>query len=121
MLRERCLLYLLENHPDYCNKNYKHEKLKEKLRKHFGHRIQFWKPSSCGGELLYSEEIATEQTVEVAFELAVSDEQRIDEAAMTIRRNRTECQSSSDNVPFPHGCCQKKDNLQICCKISFHM
>ena len=93
MFRERYLLYLLENHPDYCNENYKHEKLKEKLRKHFGHRIQFWKPSSCQGELLYSE---------VAFELAVLDEQRIDEAAMIIRRNRTECQSSLDNVPFPH-------------------
>ena len=101
MLRERYLLYLLENHPDYCNENYKHEKLKEELRKHFGNRIQFWKPSSRGGELVYSEEIAKGQAVEVAFELAVSDEQRIEEAAMIIRRNIIECQSSSDNVPFP--------------------
>ena len=39
--------------------------------------------------------------MEVAFELAVSDERRIEEAAMIIRRNIVECQSSSDNVPFP--------------------
>ena len=101
MLRERYLLYLLEIHPDYCNENYKHEKLKEKLRKHFGNRIQFWKPSSRGRELVYSEEIATGQAVVVAFELAVSDEWRIEEAAMIIRRNIIERQSSSDNVPFP--------------------
>ena len=51
MLRERYLLYLLENHSDYCNENYKRGKLKEKLRKHFGNRIQFWKPSSRGGRI----------------------------------------------------------------------
>ena len=60
--------------------------MKEKLRKHLGNRIQFWKPSSHGGELVYSEEIATGQAVEVAFELAVSDERRIEEAATIIRK-----------------------------------
>ena len=101
MLLERYLLYLSGNHPDYCNENYKREKLKEELRKHFGNRIQFWKPSSRGGELVYSEEIATGQAVEVAFELAVSDERRIEEADMIIRRNIVECQNSSGNVSFP--------------------
>ena len=123
MLRERYLLYLLENHPDYCNENYKREKLKEKLRKHFGNRVQFWKPSSRGGELVYSEEIATGQAVEVAFELAVPDERRIEEAAMIIRRNIIECKVTRTMCHFllHHGCCQKKDNLRICCEISFHM
>ena len=37
----------------------------------------------------------------VAFELAVSDERIIEEAAMITRRNIIECQSNSDNVPFP--------------------
>ena len=50
---------------------------------------------------MYSEEIATGQAVEVAFELPVSDERRIEDTAMIIRRNIIECQSSSDNVSFP--------------------
>ena len=81
MLRERYLLYLLNVDPDVHNENYKTEKLKEKLKNYFGPKIQFWRPSSKG-ELVYSDDIAKRQAVELAFELASSDERRIEEAAL---------------------------------------
>ena len=81
MLRERYLLYLLNVDPDVHNENYKTEKLKEKLKNYFGPKIQFWRPSSKG-ELVYSDDIAKRQAVELALELASSNERRIEEAAL---------------------------------------
>ena len=75
MLRERYLLCLFENNEKVYNENYKTDKLKEKITKNFGNRIQFWRPSSFG-ELVYSTDIITGQAVEATFELAASDERR---------------------------------------------
>lgn len=86
MIREKYLMYMLENSPEFYNENYKTYKLKDKLIKHFGQRIQFWQPSSRG-ELVYSYGIYTGQAVEVAFELASSEERTIEEAALIIRRH----------------------------------
>ena len=100
MLREEYLLYLFENNEKVYNENYKTEKLQEKITKHFGNRIQFWRPSSRG-ELVYSTDIVTGQTVEAAFELAASDEKRVEEAVMVLRRHIIESHRASDNIQFP--------------------
>ena len=49
------------------------QKLKEKLENCFDTKIQFWPPSSKG-ELVYSDDIAKGQAVELAFGLESSDE-----------------------------------------------
>ena len=81
MLRERYLLYLMETNADVYNENYKTGKLKDKMKKHFGTKLQFWRPSS-EGELVHSDDIHKGQAVEAAFESASSDERRVEKTAM---------------------------------------
>ena len=100
MLRERYLSYLLNVDPDVHNENYKKRKLKEKLKNYFGTKIQFWR-SSSKGELVYSDDIAKGQAVELAFELASSDEQRVEEAALILRCYITESKQGAEDMPYP--------------------
>ena len=100
MLRERYLLYLMEVDADAYNENYKTDKLKDKMKNRFGTKIQFWRPSSKG-EVVYSDEILKGQAVEVAFESACSDEKRIEEAALILRRHILDAKNSSGDIPFP--------------------
>ena len=55
---------------------YKTDKLKEKLYKHFGDKIKFWHPN-YRSDLVYSEEIPTGKVIEVAFESVSSDERLV--------------------------------------------
>ena len=100
MLRERYLLYLLEVDSTVHNENYKTDKLKDKLKNFFGGKIQFWRPSSKG-ELVYSNDVEKGQAVELAFELACSDEKRVEEAAMILRRHITESKKVAAEMPYP--------------------
>ena len=99
-LKERYLQYLLEVDPNVHNENYKTDKLKEKLKNFFGSKIQFWRPSSKG-ELVYSDEITKGQAIGVAFEHASSDEQRVVEAAMILRRHIIEPKKADKDMPYP--------------------
>ncbi|GFR97961.1 hypothetical protein ElyMa_002758700 [Elysia marginata] len=56
MLKENYLTYLQSRHPQEYNPKYKTYKLKQKLQKHFGEKIQFWQPS-YRSELVYSNEV----------------------------------------------------------------
>ena len=100
ILQERYLLYLMELDADVYNENYKTGKLKDKMKNHFGTRIQFWRALSKG-ELVYSDQILKGQAVEVAFESACSDGKKIEEAAMTLRRHILDVENSSGDIPFP--------------------
>ena len=84
----------------YIMKIFKTDKLKDKMKNHFGTRIQFWRPSSKG-ELVYSDQILKGQAVEVAFESACSDEKKVEEAAMILRRHILDVKNSSGDIPFP--------------------
>ena len=100
MIRERYLQYLLENHPDVYNENYKTYMLKKKLVKHFGKRLRFWQPTTKS-ELIYGADIDEGQAIELAFELACSDEKRLEEAAMIIRRYTDRSKQLSFDMPWP--------------------
>ena len=100
MLQERYLLYLMETNADVCNDNYKTDKLKDKMKKHFGTELQFWRPSSKG-ELVYSDDSHKGQAVETAFESASSDERRVEETAMSFRRNILNAKRNPGDMPFP--------------------
>ena len=101
MIRERYLTYLLDNHPNFYNKNYKMYKLKDKLQKYFGTKLSFWQTQTKSkSELVYAADIEGE-AVEVAFELAASDERRLTESAMIIRRHIHECRLESEPMPWP--------------------
>ncbi|KAK3794870.1 hypothetical protein RRG08_001021 [Elysia crispata] len=56
MLREKYLTYLQSKYPQEYNPNYKTDKLKQKLQKHFGEKVQFWQPN-YRSELVYSNEV----------------------------------------------------------------
>ena len=53
MLKEKYLQYMYENHPQYYNSDYKTDKLKNKLIRHFGTAISFWAPNHRA-ELVYA-------------------------------------------------------------------
>ena len=99
MLRERYLKFLLEKHPRFYNESYKTYKLKDKLCKHFGNKLSFWQPRKKA-ELVYAADIEGE-AVEAAFELAASDERRLIETAMIIRRVIKESRLESEPMPWP--------------------
>lgn len=102
MLRERYLNHLLENDPSAYNEKYKTYKLKDKLVKHFGQRLRFWQPGSSmtSSELVYGANVEG-RAVEKAFELAASDERRLVESAMTLRRYIFDEQRQSTPMPWP--------------------
>ena len=99
MLRERYLAYLLEHYPAEYNENYKTYKLKEKLIKHFAGKLCFWQPS-YKSELVYAADTQG-QAVEMAFELAASEEKRLQESAMILRRQVINSQRQSEAMPWP--------------------
>ena len=86
VLLERYLSCLMETNADVYNDNYNIDKLKDKMKKHFGTKLQFWRPSS-EGELAYSDDIHKGQAAEAAFESASSEERRVEETAMILRRH----------------------------------
>ena len=101
MIRERYLTYLLDNHPNFYNQNYKMYKLKDKLQKYFGTKLSFWQTQTKSkAVLVYAADIEGE-AVEAAFELAASDERRLTESAMNIRRHIHECRLESEPMPWP--------------------
>lgn len=100
MLRERYMQYMLEHHPTVYNQEYRSFKLKEKLVHHFGSRLNFWQPSSKS-QLVFGSDIKKGQSVEVAFELACSDEKRLEEAAMILRRHIDFSKRISGDMPWP--------------------
>ncbi|GFO22883.1 hypothetical protein PoB_004938800 [Plakobranchus ocellatus] len=85
MIEEKYLQYLQSHYADFYNPSYQTYKLKAKLQKHFGERIQFWQ-LNYGSELAYSSELPKGAVVETAFEVASSDERRLQEAALVLRR-----------------------------------
>ena len=117
MIRERylSLSFLLQKHLRFHNEKYKTYKLKDKLCKHFGEKLSFWKPRKKA-ELVYAADIEGE-AVEAAFELAASDERRLIETAMIIKQIINESRLESEPVPWPRlqlGCFLEQDGLQTC-------
>lgn len=101
MIRERYLKYILEHHPEDYSENYRSFKLKDKLVNHFGARISFWQASTNRSQLVYASAIHKGQSIEVAFELACSDEKRLEEAAMVLRRHIENSKQLSGDMPWP--------------------
>lgn len=100
MLKEKYLMYMSENHSEFYNSQYKTDKLKVKLVKHFGQKIQFWRPN-YRSELVYSSNIQPGEAVETAFEAAASDSRLLEEAALVLRRVILSSFKSSDELPWP--------------------
>ena len=100
MIQERYLSFFLEKLPKYYNEKYKTYELKGKLCKHFGNRLAFWQPRTKA-ELVYAADIGGE-AVEVAFEIAASDERRPIETAMVIRRIIKESRRDCEQMPWTH-------------------
>ena len=84
MLRKKQLGYLQEHYPDVYNPNYKTDKLKKKLAKHFGKRLQYWQPN-YKRDLIFATDIPKGQAIEEQFEFASSDEPVIEECAMRFQ------------------------------------
>ena len=72
MLRDKCLQYMQDHTPAFYNPNHKTDKLKEKLCRKFGDKLQFWQPN-YRGELVYSSGLAIGDAVGAAFEAATSE------------------------------------------------
>ena len=56
MLKEKYFQYMYENHPQHYNSDYKMDKLKNKLIRHFGTAISFWRPNHRA-ELVYASNV----------------------------------------------------------------
>ena len=91
---------MMEHYPYAYNEKYKTYKLKDTLVKHFGARLCFWEPTTKS-ELLYGADIGEGQAIELAFELASSDEKRLEEAATIIRRHTDLSKRLSAEMPWP--------------------
>ena len=100
MQLETYSLYLIETNAEVYNENYKTDKLKDKLKKQFGKKRQFLRPLS-EGELVYSDDIQKGQAAEAAFESVYSDERRVEETAMILRRHILNAKRNSFDMPFP--------------------
>ena len=100
MLKEKYQQFMLENSPQFYNKDYKTENLKHKLEKEFGKDIQFWQPN-YRSELVYSSHVPKGQAVESAFEVAASDSKRLQEAALVLRRLIHTAYEESVKCPWP--------------------
>lgn len=100
MLREKYLQYMKESYSKFYNSNYKTYKLKDKLIKHFSHRLKFWQPN-YKSDLVYSNDIETGSAVEFAFELAASEEKRLEEAATILRRHIKDAFQDAEEMPWP--------------------
>lgn len=100
MLKEKYLLFLQEHFPEFYNPQYKTYKLKDKLLKKFGNKLQFWQPN-YKSELVYSSNVHQGQAIEVAFEVAVSESKRIEGAALILRRAILDGQRGAPEMPWP--------------------
>ena len=100
MLREKYLSHLQENYPDEYNPNYKTDKLKRKLAKHFGNRLQYWQPN-YKSDLVYATDILKGLAIEEPFEMASSDERIVEECGLLLRRNILDMQKKQENMPWP--------------------
>ena len=100
MLKDRYLQFMLSNSPEFYNVNYKTDKIKAKLTKKFGSKIQFWQPN-YRSELVYSTEVPKGQAIESAFEVAASDLKRLEEAALLLRRLILGSKEESTEMPWP--------------------
>ncbi|KAK3773241.1 hypothetical protein RRG08_012366 [Elysia crispata] len=100
MLTEKYCLYMQSHHPEVYNPNYKTYKLKDKLLKAFGSKLQFWQPN-YRSELVFSAEVPKGCAVEAAFECASSDERRLEEAALVLRRLIFDSFKNAPEMPWP--------------------
>ncbi|KAK3732161.1 hypothetical protein RRG08_026543 [Elysia crispata] len=100
MLTENYCLYMQSHHPEVYNPNYKTYKLKEKLLKAFGSKLQFWQPN-YRSELVFSAEVPKGCAVEAAFECASSDERRLEEVALVLRRLIFDSFKNAPEMPWP--------------------
>ena len=102
MLEEKFLQFMMENTPQCHNKDYKTYKLKDKLSKEFGSKLQFWQPN-YKNKLVYKSFLAKGQEVESAFKIksAASESRRLEEAALVICRLIQTAQQESLPLPWP--------------------
>ena len=100
MLKEKYLSYLQSRFPDVYNLEYKTYKLKDKLIKAFGDHIQFWQPN-YKSELVFSKDIPKGAAIETAFEQASTEEKRLEEAALILRREILAVYENMPPLPWP--------------------
>lgn len=109
ILKEKYLSYLQEHFPNAYNANYKTCKLKEKLQNKFGLKVKFWAPN-YRSQLIYSDTLPMGQAVEMAFEVAASEERFLEEAAMILRRRLIDAKKNAAASPWPPTATQCQDN-----------
>ena len=100
MLTERYQQFMQENSPQFYNKDYRTHKLKLKLQKKFGNKLQYWLPN-YRGELVYSSVLPKGTAVGSAFEAAASESKRLEEAALVLRRLIRDAHNQSPTMPWP--------------------
>ena len=86
-LYDRYQEFLLINHPQHYNKNYKMYKLKNKIVERYGADITFWQPNQKTGDLIYTKDILSKSSSAKAFELSSSDEKVIYHCASIVRKS----------------------------------
>ena len=80
MLQDKYLQYVQVHTPAFYNPNHKTDKLKEKLCRKFGDKLQFWQPN-YRGVILYSSGLAIGDAIGEAFESATSERKILEDAA----------------------------------------
>jgi len=88
---------MMDNSPKFYDASYKTQKLKATVMKQFISQLQFWRPNSRS-ELVYATNIAKDQAVESAFEVASSDLRRVEEALLLLG---TYAHEESPTMPWP--------------------
>jgi len=111
MLRERYLNHILMNSPQMYNENHKTDKLKQKICKHFGDKIQFWRPNNKS-DLVYSSGVNTGEAVELAFEAATSEMKVLEDAASILRRHISSGHRANEDMPWPPSSEYLKSNIE---------
>ena len=100
MLREKYLAHMQEHYPDSYNKNYKTDKLKDKLIKHFGDQIQFWSPN-YKSDIVYSSDVKTGKAVQVAFDMSTSQRRTVQQVGALLRRHILDENEKANDLPWP--------------------
>jgi len=87
MLKDWYLMFISENYPDSYNPDYQTHKVKDKIVKLFGIRLQFWLPqAACKSELVFSAIMDIGEAIEALFD-SISSDTGVLERAATILSN----------------------------------
>ena len=101
MLKDKFLNFIKDNSPQHYNADYKTCKLKDRVLRRFGDKLEFWRPQNNKSEIVFSSDIQTGEAVEVMFDSTSSQTRLLNEAATVLRQHILGKQAASNTMSWP--------------------